>query len=382
MNRLILVGNGFDLAHGMKTSYNDFILWYLSNCVKRARKIDYTDELIDVKCTSNYDYFRFFNDGAIDDLIQEYYEESFERILLSSQNGASSEHETGAPFKFNIKSRLLEVLLRNCSCESWVEIETEFYELLKSILRKETTYTVKQRDLEILNKSLCHIIVKLEEYLEELPDASYDAKYGEIFSSPLKKFDILLPWSEGAQWRSEDRFRINRTCILNFNYTRTASLYIEDIETIYTPEFINIHGQINENTNPIVFGFGDELDDDYLKMERERAKGYFRYIKSFWYFKTSNYGNLVRFVDSEEYQIYVLGHSCGLSDRTMLHMIFEHSNCKSIKIFYYGDENNNNYTEITYEIARHFNDKTLMRRRIIPLDHSTRMPQYNDQHHS
>ena len=28
MNRLILIGNGFDLAHGLKTSYNDFINWY------------------------------------------------------------------------------------------------------------------------------------------------------------------------------------------------------------------------------------------------------------------------------------------------------------------------------------------------------------------
>jgi hypothetical protein len=25
VNRLILVGNGFDLAHGLKTSYKDFI---------------------------------------------------------------------------------------------------------------------------------------------------------------------------------------------------------------------------------------------------------------------------------------------------------------------------------------------------------------------
>ena len=25
MNRIILIGNGFDLAHGLKTNYNDFI---------------------------------------------------------------------------------------------------------------------------------------------------------------------------------------------------------------------------------------------------------------------------------------------------------------------------------------------------------------------
>jgi hypothetical protein len=29
MNRLIIIGNGFDLAHGIKTSYHDFLLDYL-----------------------------------------------------------------------------------------------------------------------------------------------------------------------------------------------------------------------------------------------------------------------------------------------------------------------------------------------------------------
>ncbi len=28
MNRIVLIGNGFDLAHGLPTRYEDFILWY------------------------------------------------------------------------------------------------------------------------------------------------------------------------------------------------------------------------------------------------------------------------------------------------------------------------------------------------------------------
>ena len=28
MNRLVLIGNGFDIAHGLKTNYADFINWY------------------------------------------------------------------------------------------------------------------------------------------------------------------------------------------------------------------------------------------------------------------------------------------------------------------------------------------------------------------
>lgn len=28
MNRLVIIGNGFDMAHGLKTSYMNFINWY------------------------------------------------------------------------------------------------------------------------------------------------------------------------------------------------------------------------------------------------------------------------------------------------------------------------------------------------------------------
>jgi hypothetical protein len=34
MNRIIIIGNGFDLAHGLKTSYGDFLDWVKSQAVK------------------------------------------------------------------------------------------------------------------------------------------------------------------------------------------------------------------------------------------------------------------------------------------------------------------------------------------------------------
>lgn len=34
MNRLVLIGNGFDLAHDLKTSYADFIHWYKAHRVE------------------------------------------------------------------------------------------------------------------------------------------------------------------------------------------------------------------------------------------------------------------------------------------------------------------------------------------------------------
>ena len=35
MNRLVLIGNGFDLAHGLNTSYKHFICWYLNQWESR-----------------------------------------------------------------------------------------------------------------------------------------------------------------------------------------------------------------------------------------------------------------------------------------------------------------------------------------------------------
>jgi len=128
----------------------------------------------------------------------------------------------------------------------------------------------------------------------------------------------------------------------------------------------------------MIFGFGDELDPTYREMEQQSINGFFDYTKSFWYLKTLNYRNLLRFIQSGMYQVYILGQSCGLSDRTMLSMLLKHSNCKSVKIFYHGDNDKNNYTDITHQLGRQFSDKDSMRNVIVPLPLSERMPQYDD----
>lgn len=61
-----------------------------------------------------------------------------------------------------------------------------------------------------------------------------------------------------------------------------------------------------------------------------------------------------------------MGHSCGLMDRTLLNTIFEHENCRSIKVFYHQREDgSDNFTEIAQNISRHFNNKKVMRSKIV-----------------
>ena len=66
-----------------------------------------------------------------------------------------------------------------------------------------------------------------------------------------------------------------------------------------------------------------------------------------------------------------MGHSCGISDRLLLNTIFQHDNCKSIKIFYHKiDEFKNDFVEKTMEISRSFTleGKAKMRKRIVPFN--------------
>ena len=46
INRIIIVGNGFDLSHKLSTKYEDFINWYWDKCLyelRRCRNRSYSD---------------------------------------------------------------------------------------------------------------------------------------------------------------------------------------------------------------------------------------------------------------------------------------------------------------------------------------------------
>ncbi len=161
--------------------------------------------------------------------------------------------------------------------------------------------------------------------------------------------------------------------INDFNYTFTDELYNnpKEFDKNNDKKFteikaIRIHGTINDkDKNPVIFGFGDELDDDYKAIEKLNNNDYLENIKSINYSETTNYKNLLNYINGDSYQIFIFGHSCGISDRTLLNTLFEHDNCASIKVFYHQKENSDNYIDIIKNISRNFNDKRKMRDRVV-----------------
>lgn len=370
MNRLILIGNGFDLAHGLKTRYNDFILWYLKKCYEIAfNDGKYDDDVLCIKKVISGGLI-YGEINTVPKLIDHLYEIGFASIINNHENIASGHgFAFSNPFRTQFKNDFFWSLIAKCEISKWVEIENEYYDQLKKILHSDPLRTKQAEKLENLNKSFSFIKEQLEDFLKTIQPWIPQAAFNDILASPINRNELL-------KTNLARNVAPKETMILNFNYTDTIEQYLQNTQIPKNITVNYIHGKLGDSQNPIIFGFGDELDADYAKMELEKTKGYFEHIKSFGYFKTSNYYNLIRFLDSDEYQVFILGHSCGLSDRTMLNMIFEHDNCKSIKIYYYENkEGQNNFTELTQEISRHFKDKAMMRRKIVSIDKSSPMPQ-------
>lgn len=414
MNRIILIGNGFDLAHEMKTGYKQFIDNYWEKCIKEVLDLDinieYENEEIIVGQRS---YLQIIADNYKD----------FSKTL-KRQN-----------IKLIFKNKFFQIITEKSNIQNWVDIENEYYSLLKSTMnsRRSSSYGTDVKTLNIdfnsVKKNLVNYLIEIENKFNENIDSNFirtksiignkiyhPFKLKDFSESSLKQkaeleYNLIKKDLEGiannqvtmAELSENKRSLIQRIDIrnplteikkllqldaaysyfdlipeqvifLNFNYTFTENIYnnpreFDQYNKVKFPSVksIHIHGTTDKiDNNPVIFGFGDELDDDYKSIEKLNDNNYLENIKSINYLETDNYKRLLENVNSGNFQIFIFGHSCGISDRTLLNTIFEHENCSSIKLFYHQKaEDIDNYSDIVRNISRNFNDKAKMRDRVV-----------------
>lgn len=295
------------------------------------------------------------------------------------------------------------ILINQKSIQNWVDIENEYYYQLKKIIKSESLdrskskeYWLNDQRLQVqkLNTDFDQVKSLLEQYLMKKVVNKYNLDFAKN-KDWIKMHNVLNPISvlsnesnvlmEFINYEDVNDIKehfekerkeelVNNLYFLNFNYTPISSIYSElfNVDDKIHSRINFIHGSLgNVLENKINFGFGDEMDDDYKIIENLDDNEYLKNFKSFQYLQNSNYKDLLDYVDSDKFQVLIMGHSCGLSDRTLLNTIFEHNNCRSIKPFYYQLKNDkdevvgDNYTEIVQNISRHFNKKKLMREKIV-----------------
>jgi hypothetical protein len=291
-------------------------------------------------------------------------------------------------------NKFLETISKEMKEMKWVDIEEIYYKQMLSLMKYLDKKEVFQK-IEKLNKDFERIKKALEKYLEREVKrnvVSYknieDNIYNSIVVEEITKSGIKII-EEKLGYRLEDipsgtysyeelgkvglhiDFEDNiqkiipeEMLFLNFNYTTIAKNYPNKkigLKVMY----IQIHGELSNPDNPIIFGYGDELDDMYPAIEKTNDNRFLENVKSIRYLETGNYKQLLNFVESDLYQICVFGHSCGISDRTLLNTLFEHKNCVSIKVFYHQKEDGtDNYSDVVRNISRNFTDKAAMRMKV------------------
>lgn len=418
MNRIIIVGNGFDLAHGLKTKYEDFINWYWKQCgynLLHCSEKEMSDGLCSFKVKDRENAFswamafqgwRYQRDNPF-----------VKWNEIDALNAAVNDRDY---CDFSIISPLFQRICKQMSL-GWVDIENEYYSMLVECKGKKD-------ELERLNKDLAVIQGLLVKYLKEIQkneingelvcddikskmlapfvakDISVEAKdkwndflkrrynddnlkYNIEFYKPLdavkRAKTVRKSLTNDGQIRAmgietipgeflpPDMLYPDCVMLLNFNYTNTADLYFDDEYFIIN----HIHGELSK-PETVIFGYGDESDDEYKKLQKINDNEYLKHIKTNRYLETPNYRDLLSFIDSAPFQVCIMGHSCGLSDKTLLNTLFEHKNCVSIKPYYYvNEQGKDNYLDIVQNISRNFTNPQLMRDRVVNKTYCSPLPQ-------
>lgn len=383
MNRVVLVGNGYDLSCGLPTSYEDFLLDYFKEALKfvTSKGEHYSDEFIKIE--------KGFKVGIGEDIELINSISRIEDVLNSNEISSTArpiempiEPEvdfSGLPkmyqeklsfYRFHItyKSSLFKELLRDYN---WADIESYYFKLIKNLSENnQDQKRLKEMNNEftILKSKLKEYIIKVEkEGVEKIKDFNSSNKgdllsrctqltNGEVYGDFYGKYDMV----QG----------VNKVLFINFNYTSVLKNQIEMTEKWVTNSFgglntnhvENIHGCVKEEEE-IIFGYGDENQVEYKSLENSEINDYFLNIKSFYYSLNNKYRKILNFISKESYDVMCIGHSLGVSDRILLKTILDNENCLLIRLFHRGTKES--YFKSVISLSRHFDDKMELRKKLL-----------------
>lgn len=349
MNRIVLIGNGFDRSLGFPTSYSNFLDWIFLTTLQNLSESEsstktgrvehfYEDELLELKA----------NRSVIlksKELIE----------ARASYSTCLEELSSGAKLKIGYKCKFIKVLFDAYGLNKWVDIEQLYFEELKEI---------KEDEVDEFNTFFLIIKAKLAEYLGTISmdvkklEKAYNSYRKQFFGPHLRYNSTMRYWEESQSIPISVYF-------VNFNYTHILSHLLErGSRSDDDNDVVNhIHGDLYDPRN-IIFGYGNESGDEFLRLEKKGIK-FLENIKSNNYFFSTHYKDLLVNLNAT-FEVYIYGHSCGLSDNILLRTIMEHSNCQQIRIFYKNDsEGRNNFKETFMNLSRAFSNKELLRKKVI-----------------
>lgn len=327
---ILLIGNGFDLAHGLSTKYVDFLqfLDQIYSCNFNYNKLspNFTRRFPNTVFTNLFNHCMIGN--FLEHLDKNFWFGYFKKLLLGD----------------TIESALAYTIQKNDSewkveKENWIDLECEISSVIKEFKTKEIKYYVDRINFDDSKDKLNYHMVT-EKELVKILSKNLDSF---IYILELYVKYVVEEQSKRTQKKSPDIEELKIDKVLSFNYTDTYKKVYGGNKDV---EYCFVHGKVNENPsidkNNMVLGIDEYLSGDERNNNLEfiTFKKYYQRI-----YKQTDY-NYINWLDKSRplnrviySNLYIFGHSLDVTDKDILKKLILNPNIKTT-IFYYNKEVN------------------------------------------
>ncbi len=330
---ILIIGNGFDIAHGLPTRYSDFITNVQNNS-------------------------------------------EFSKYVLRNENSQTL-------FNRVRQSKIFEYMCSKlCNNNDWIDFENELIEIVDSVCDMPSLfkrYTYRE------NKSVVSKLLLDSDKIHESSPFIYRILMG---IGPLKRYwsnwelleleqdihrqiqDFIDLFKEYILWITQYKLDavssikmfqdMEIDCLLSFNYTTTFVKLYNKNQNLIPKNICYVHGKIDEQTNTgIVMGIGSDFYDE---SKHEKYVDFFKFFQCYQYATSNDYLNWIKKYESWDFDsaegeetdnltdctVSIYGHSLDPTDRNILKPFFD-MDPVTIHIYYL---NKDSKTQLEHNILK------------------------------
>lgn len=330
---ILVIGNGFDLVHGLPTKYTDF-LDFIKLLQKKQREKTMTDSFV-VECFNEMLRQKRLTNDALKEIDISQYIDAINNFADVKNRDFWMQHFIYRETKMGGR---------------WVDFEQEISDCVKIMettpndTRVDFHNTLEETRQYILTMKKGDVIRKLKKDLDDLN------KSLELYMILVE----LIPIKKREEFNFVEYGKIN--CVVSFNYTSTFDKYgygsildtlfgeMEPFGENKNPNFI--HGKAGDEN--VILGAGETLEEDAVNTELTcvKFKKYFQRIQK----RTGGkYRNWLDEKSSEPggsmHNIFIYGHSLDVTDKDILSDIILHEHTQKVTIYYYENGGKSDYEQ-------------------------------------
>lgn len=232
MEKLFIIGNGFDIAHDLKTNYLYFKKFVFQQAYGKDELLESLQSLDSIK-----DYLKN-SDNKI------YKSELFAEKVMEILSGSDSQEKLRLLYQILLQITDPEMFWSDfeekLACFPFMNASTPYYVTNDS---KEDTESRKELAEKVADKLSKYVHHQLNKLFKQWIKETYEQWESQL---SMRKFTSHFPIVK-------ETILTNRNArFLNFNYTRT----LEDFYGISSSDIIHIHGDLDDGI--LIFGHGED----------------------------------------------------------------------------------------------------------------------------